>query len=196
MMVMMVVHFARLQERLYRIGLAGGVQTQFTASANALVRLDVRAGRHFLQVQGYRFIAFDTFERQGTCWFGHSEKNSGKTRILAFHAIPGTGGPSVVLHRPGPWRHAMLCRVKPGMASGHYIVTRCCIWSPHVNCRAAPALNRYRMAGVIVKERGPLWNNRNNQARKQCASGCRKNWRNGVRRPTRSKSAASWAGIW
>jgi hypothetical protein len=101
MMVMMVVHFARLQERLYRIGLAGGVQTQFTACANALVRLDVRAGRHFLQVQGYRFIAFDTFERQGTCWFGHGEKNSGKTRILAFHAIPGTGGRSVVLHRPG-----------------------------------------------------------------------------------------------
>ena len=41
MVVVMVVHFARFQERLYRIRLAGGVQTEFTASAQALVRLDV-----------------------------------------------------------------------------------------------------------------------------------------------------------
>ena len=76
MMVMMVVHFARLQERLYRIGLAGGVQTQFTAGAQALVRLDVRAGRYFLQVQGHWFVAFDTFERQGTGWFGHGDNSA------------------------------------------------------------------------------------------------------------------------
>lgn len=70
----MVVHFTGFHERLDSIGLAGGVPTQFTASAQALVRLDVRTGRYFLQVQGHWFVAFDTFESQGAGWFGHGEK--------------------------------------------------------------------------------------------------------------------------
>lgn len=37
----MVVHFTGFHERLDGVGLAGGVPTQFTASAQALVRLDV-----------------------------------------------------------------------------------------------------------------------------------------------------------
>jgi hypothetical protein len=89
--VVVVVHFTGFQERLYSIRLAGGVQTEFTASAQALVWLDVRAGRDFLQVQGHWLVAFDTFEGQGTGWFGHDGKISGKTRILAFrtfHAKP------------------------------------------------------------------------------------------------------------
>ncbi len=73
-MVVVVVYFAGFHERLDRIGLAGGVTAQFTAGAQALVRLDVRACRYFLQVERDGFVALDAFESQGTGWFRHGGK--------------------------------------------------------------------------------------------------------------------------
>ena len=52
----------RFQIRFHGISLAGGVAFQFAALAQALVRLDMRAGRHFLQVNLHGFLAFDAFE--------------------------------------------------------------------------------------------------------------------------------------
>lgn len=77
MVVVMVVHFTGFNKLLHGISLAGGMAAQFAAGAQALVRLDVRARRHFLQVQGDGFVAFNAFERQGTGWLGHFYQSMG-----------------------------------------------------------------------------------------------------------------------
>lgn len=72
-MVMRPAAVGRRQVRLDGIGLAGRMTLQFAALAQALVRLDMRASRYFLQEYLDRFIAFDTFERQ---------------RARGFHGFP------------------------------------------------------------------------------------------------------------
>jgi hypothetical protein len=49
------------------------VALDFTAFANALVGLDVRAGGHFLQGDLDRLGAFGALEGQETGGFGHDE---------------------------------------------------------------------------------------------------------------------------
>lgn len=70
-MVVVPATVRRCQEGLDRILLARRVALDFTAGANAQVRLDMRACRDLLQVNGDGFGAFDAFEGQGTGWFGH-----------------------------------------------------------------------------------------------------------------------------
>ena len=55
---------------------AGGMTFDFTATADALIGLDMRAGRHFLQKNFDRFRALGAFEREDTGGFQHdgSEK--------------------------------------------------------------------------------------------------------------------------
>ena len=55
---------------------AGGMTFDFTAIADALIGLDMRAGRHFLQKNFDRFRALGAFEREDTGGFQHdgSEK--------------------------------------------------------------------------------------------------------------------------
>ena len=50
---------------------AGGVALDFTAGANALVRLDVRAGRHLLQDHFDGLAAFFALEGEEAGWFRH-----------------------------------------------------------------------------------------------------------------------------
>jgi hypothetical protein len=68
MMVRPVAVF-RIHERLDRILLAGRITRDFTASAYALVGLDMRAGRYLLQKYLYRFCAFLALESQYAGWF-------------------------------------------------------------------------------------------------------------------------------
>ena len=57
-------------ERVHRIGLSGCVPVRRAASAQAKIRLDVRAGRHFLQVDGDGFAAGAALEGQAAGGFG------------------------------------------------------------------------------------------------------------------------------
>lgn len=76
LMVVRPVCPARGDIRVDRIFLAGRVAHDFTAFANALVRLDMRAGRHFLQEDLDWFCAGLAFEGQETGWLGwHGAEN-------------------------------------------------------------------------------------------------------------------------
>ena len=57
-MVMCPAAVSRLQVSLDGFSLAGSVALDFAALAYALVRLDMRAGGHFLQVDLHRFVTF------------------------------------------------------------------------------------------------------------------------------------------
>lgn len=70
-MVVVPAAVRRRQEGLDRVLLARRVALDFTARANAQIRLDMRARRNLLQVNGDGFGAFDAFEGEGTGWFGH-----------------------------------------------------------------------------------------------------------------------------
>jgi hypothetical protein len=61
----------RSQERRDRGGVARGMASNLAAIADALVRLDVRAGRHFLQVDLDGFGAGGALESEDTGRFGH-----------------------------------------------------------------------------------------------------------------------------
>ncbi len=55
---------------------SGGVAFDFTAGANALVRLDVRAGRHLLQDHFNGLAAFFALEGEEAGWFRHGRSVS------------------------------------------------------------------------------------------------------------------------
>ena len=61
-MVMRPITVVRFQIRFDGILASGGVALQFTAGAQALVGLDMRAGRDLLQEDFDRFVAFVAFE--------------------------------------------------------------------------------------------------------------------------------------
>ena len=68
----MVMHPAPVvgsQVRRYGSLIASGMAFDFAASADALVGLDMRAGRHFLQEDFDRFCALGAFEREDASWF-------------------------------------------------------------------------------------------------------------------------------
>jgi hypothetical protein len=71
-MMVVVMDFAGRYESFDRILVAGGMTLEFTAIADALIRLDMRAGRNFLQLHLHRFATCCAFESQKTGWFvGH-----------------------------------------------------------------------------------------------------------------------------
>jgi hypothetical protein len=69
MMMVRPVTVFRIHVGLDRVFLTGSVTRDFTAGAYALIRLDVRAGRDFLQKYLYRFRALLALERQYAGWF-------------------------------------------------------------------------------------------------------------------------------
>ena len=75
---------------------AGGMTLDFTASADALVGLDMRAGRHFLQKNFDRFCALGAFEREDTGGFQHdgSEQEWRRRHFIICNAFkPGSRRP-------------------------------------------------------------------------------------------------------
>jgi hypothetical protein len=81
----MVVPVAVARRQIGRNGvsIAGGVALDFTTAADALVRLDVRAGGDFLQINGDWLGALCALERQGTGGFMITEQV--KERRAAFY---------------------------------------------------------------------------------------------------------------
>src|SRR5450830_1444485 len=102
-MVMCPATVCRLQVSLDGFSLAGGVALDFAALADALVRLDMRAGGHFLQVNLHGFVTFYALEGEAAG---------------GFHGIPWTIAGRAVgnARRRGFYR---TCR----------IVTDCCIFA-------------------------------------------------------------------
>jgi hypothetical protein len=62
LVMMRPIAVSRLEVGLDGVLVARGVALEFTALAQALVRLDMGAGRHFLQEDFDRFRAFDALE--------------------------------------------------------------------------------------------------------------------------------------
>ena len=60
-----------VQEGFDGMLVAGGIAARLAAGANACIRLDVRAGRHFLEEDFDRFRAFLALESQDAGWFRH-----------------------------------------------------------------------------------------------------------------------------
>jgi hypothetical protein len=69
MMVMRPAAVGRSHIGLDRVLLACRVAHDFTAFADSLVWLDVRAGRHFLQIHLHRLRTFFALESQCAGWF-------------------------------------------------------------------------------------------------------------------------------
>jgi len=67
MMVVMVMYFASRHKGRNRILVAERVTLDLAAMADALIRLNMRAGRYFLQLHLNRLRAFCAFEREKTC---------------------------------------------------------------------------------------------------------------------------------
>jgi hypothetical protein len=65
------VAVGRCQIRRYRVGLTSGVAFQYAALTNALVGLDMRTGRYFLQKNLDRFGATCAFEGERAGGLGH-----------------------------------------------------------------------------------------------------------------------------
>jgi hypothetical protein len=61
----------RGQVACYRLFVTSGVFHDFAATANALIRLDVRAGRNLLQKHFDLFAALLTFKSEDTGWLVH-----------------------------------------------------------------------------------------------------------------------------
>lgn len=57
------------QKILHHLLIAGRVVHHHTAFADALIRLNMRAGRHLLQLELNRFAALRAFEVKKTCGF-------------------------------------------------------------------------------------------------------------------------------
>ena len=91
-MVMGPVSVGRFQIGLDRILVSGGVALQFTAGAQALVGLDMRAGRDLLQKHFDRFRTFFALECQYASGFEHDDDVCGgwKARILSSR-VDGSG---------------------------------------------------------------------------------------------------------
>src|SRR5450830_207238 len=68
-MVMCPAAVSRLKVSLDGLGLAGSVALDFAALANALIRLDMRAGGHFLQVDLHGFVTFYALEGEAAGGF-------------------------------------------------------------------------------------------------------------------------------
>lgn len=96
MMMVMRPSIVRIGEEIgHRFLIPRGVIAHFSAFADALIGLDMRAGGYFLQVQGNRLCALGAFEGQGTCRFGAHEistkldKRQEVRRIISllWHAV-------------------------------------------------------------------------------------------------------------
>src|SRR5471032_247526 len=74
-MVMCPAAVSRLQVSLDGFSLAGSVALDFAALANALIRLDMRAGGHFLQVDLHGFVTFYALEGKAAGGFHGLPKN-------------------------------------------------------------------------------------------------------------------------
>jgi hypothetical protein len=64
--VMVMMDFTRCHEGRHSVLVADGVTPDFTATAYALIRLNVRTGSDFLQENLDRLFAFRAFEGQET----------------------------------------------------------------------------------------------------------------------------------
>jgi hypothetical protein len=85
--MMMVRPVARFQKRLNDVGLAGRMAFDFAALADALVRLDMRAGRYFLQKNLDRLRTFDAFESEYAGRFHNCPRSVGGAAGAAKGAI-------------------------------------------------------------------------------------------------------------
>jgi hypothetical protein len=73
------------------IGLTGGMPVQFAATAQALIRLYVRAGGDFLQKHLDGFSAFLAFEGQNSGWLMHVCLLTGKCQTPQRRRFSGSG---------------------------------------------------------------------------------------------------------
>jgi hypothetical protein len=72
----------RIEEGFDGVFVAGSITTRLAALAQALVRLDMRAGRHFLQINFNGFGAFGAFEGQDAGRFGHGGRSVREKRAF------------------------------------------------------------------------------------------------------------------